>query len=189
MDSQEGRSRRGSTASSPNFGYNTPHRAGTASSLPPYSTSPPSRRGSEEQPVQRAKTPSDLLFSNIARQESRSGSDLGTEKFKSLLEPDDGAAETFQSPDSSPRAKRLSKPLADLPEREAFNDPSSLSSIGSCRSSIAIRSGSNSRPDITSHLDPAVPEIIMESLKGVKMCVSPSPLLLDHATAITDEYP
>ena len=58
---QDGRSRHGSPAASPEIKCNDLGRVGTVGSLPPYSTSSPRPKSGQEPSLQRAKTPSDLL--------------------------------------------------------------------------------------------------------------------------------
>lgn len=116
IHSQDGQSRQGSVTASPIIGFSPPRRAGTASSLPPYSHSPPRLGSGQEQSSPRAKTPSDLLGLKPNHQEGRSGQGLGSEKFKYLLEGDDGGNKSFHSPETSPLALRPSKALADVSE-------------------------------------------------------------------------
>ena len=119
VNSHDGQSRRGSAAASPGTGFTSPSRTGTAGSLPPYSSSPSSLRPSQNTSNQRAKTPPDWLgLNNDPQKEMKPGTDLTSGKFKFLLGEDEGENKAFQSPESSPRAKRCSKALPDLPERD-----------------------------------------------------------------------
>ena len=129
-DSQDNRSRQGSVAPSPIIGSGGspgPNRTGTASSLPPYSASPPRIQWVQDPPSQRAKTPSDILGMRKKSIGGRSGPELDKERFKFLVEPKGGENAAFHSPEASPLAMKPSKALMRLSEW----DDNALKPLGS----------------------------------------------------------
>ncbi|KAL6714802.1 hypothetical protein ACLMJK_007062 [Lecanora helva] len=110
------RSRQESLTTPPDISFPGPSRIGTTSSLPSYATSPPSLRGYEADTDQRARTPSDWLGLRNIPQEELKRTSLESERFRFLLGGEDGSSRAFQSPASSPSARRQSKALPDLPE-------------------------------------------------------------------------
>ena len=149
IGSQNGRSRQGSTETSPVFQSNSPHRAGTASSLPPYSMSPPRSSWDQEQHTQQAKTPSDLLGMTTQHRSSRSRSELESGRFKFLLEQNEGTERISHSPESSPNTLWPSKALAELSEREE-DTMTQLDSRPGTQTEVAVESPGSSKINGTS---------------------------------------